>query len=84
MSAGVDTTPDVDDLDLLDDTRRHARCVVCTGTRDELIGIPFIALCGRRAINLRRWGNPAAFPPDACEDCLALWGTGCDVHGAGA
>lgn len=78
----TDAAPTTDDLDLLDDTRRHGRCCICTGTYDDLIGVPFTALCGRRAINLRRWGDPSSFPPDACEACMAQWDLGCPTHGA--
>lgn len=76
MSA-LDTMPTTDDLNLLDDSRRHARCTVCTGTRGDLIGVPFVALCGQRAINLRSWDDPASAPPDACPACLVAWPLNC-------
>jgi hypothetical protein len=69
----------LDDLDMLDDDKRHARCTICTGTSGPLVGIPFVALCGRRAMNLREWDNPECFPPDACEDCVAMWGKRCHL-----
>ncbi|MBB3040998.1 hypothetical protein [Nocardioides soli] len=71
------TAPDVSDLDMLDDAHRHARCCICTGTFGPLIGVPYRAICGRRAINLREWDDPMTFPPDACHDCLRLWSAGC-------
>ena len=82
MSTTTDTTPAVDDLDLLDDSRLHARCVICTGERGDLVGVPFVALCGSRAINLRAWSNPACLPPDACGACVAMWDKGCPTCGA--
>jgi len=81
MSA-LDSLPITDDLDLLDDSHRHARCTICTGTTGPLAGVPYIALCGRRAINLRTWDDPACFPPDACPACLTAWPLGCSQCGA--
>lgn len=80
--AATDEMIDTSDLDLLDDTHRHARCVICTGTRGDLIGVPFTAICGVRAINLRAWSNPECFPPDACDPCVALWDEPCARCGA--
>ena len=80
MSA-LATVPEVSDLDILDDSRRHARCVVCTNERGDLIGVPFVAICGKRAINLRAWSNPDAFPPDACPECVARFDHDCPTCG---
>lgn len=78
----TDSAPVTDDLDLLDDSRRHARCVICTGEPGDLIGVPYTALCGVRAINLRTWNQPECLPPDACEACVAMWDLGCQTCGA--
>lgn len=72
---------DASDMDLLNDTLRHARCVRCTGTRGPLLGVPFIAICGRRAINLRVWEQRDRFPPDACEQCVRLFSQPCPKCG---
>lgn len=77
MARQVAVAPRLDDLDLLDDARRHARCCICTGTHGDLVGVPFVAICGRRAINLRAWSDPACIPPDACDECVALFDQPC-------
>lgn len=81
-SSAASTLTEDDDLDLLDDAKRHARCILCTGEPGDLVGVPFIAICGRRAINLRVWPDPAAFPPDACPECVALFDQPCPRCGA--
>jgi len=58
-----------DDLALLDDETRHACCIICHP--DDALGVPFTALCGRRAIAFR--GHADDPPPNACPDCLELW-----------
>ena len=71
------TDVDLSDLDLLDDASRHARCTSCQPISKELQ--PFIALCGRRAIQRRGPGHVT--PPNACRDCVALWDEPCSRCG---
>lgn len=75
MSAGLAVELDRD-LELLGDCHRHARCTICFGS-GALLGVPFVALCGRRAINLRSWDYPDQIPPDACPECVAQWSAPC-------
>jgi hypothetical protein len=62
------------DLDLLDDDHRHAICMLCNP--DHRPGRPFIGLCGRRAVGLRGEDSVTP-PPNACPECLALFGGPC-------
>lgn len=85
MEPTIDGAVDASDLDLLDDTCRHARCTICTGTTGPLVGVPFTALCGRRAINMRPWDDLASFPPDACPECVVMFdGGACPTCGSTA
>lgn len=73
---------EVEDLDMLDDDKRHARCVACTPAKD---GQAFIALCGRRAV---MWPLPLGRkkhepPKNACEDCVKLYWLPCRKCGWG-
>lgn len=85
MSTAVDEKVDLSDLDMLDDARRHARCLRCQ-PKNLALGTPFIALCGVRAIHLssafRRRGD--IHPPDACPECKALWEAPCRICGGTA
>lgn len=72
MSAAIEEDLDLSDLDLLDDEQRHARCTVCF----PYGSIPFVALCGTRAIALT--DCPAdEVPVNACGECEHLWGRPC-------
>lgn len=78
----TETTEDVDlsDLGLLDDTKRHARCTACQ-PKDIGLAMPFIALCGTRAVYLTEWTEPDVVPPDACDECERLWFAPCLICG---
>ena len=65
------------DLDLLDDELRHLCCGNCYP--DLTLGVPFIAVCGRRAVGFR--GHSLKPPDNACPDCLALVGEPCPECG---
>jgi len=58
---------ELDDLGLLDDSRRHAVCPGCNPTYTP--GQPFVAICGRRAVSFRRAVHLIP-PPDACPECI--------------
>lgn len=67
-----DLALDLSDLDLLDDELRHGRCISCGGgTGCMKLGVPFIAMCGKRAIwtsRLAEFDRPT--PTNACPVCL--------------
>lgn len=71
---------DLSELDLLDDGRRHARCTAC---QPGGLLVPFMALCGVRAMHRNHpvTGGQVA-PPDACGECKTLWDQPCAVCGA--
>lgn len=81
-AAPPDTDVDTSDLDLLDDDRRHARCLICYP--HVPLGGTFIALCGRRALRMTDEA-PLTIPTNACPDCARLFGTvSCPNHGTRA
>jgi hypothetical protein len=71
-------TDSTEDLALLDDDTRHAKCTACYP--DPRVGRPFTALCGRRAIGFV--GTTEHPPANACPDCLDVLDDPCRVCGA--
>lgn len=67
---------DLDDLVLLDDQRAHAFCPGCV---DFKLGVPFIALCGRRAIAFG--GTSVVIVPHSCPECEPLVSKPCTRPG---
>jgi hypothetical protein len=76
MSTETDELIEVEDLDLLDDAHRHARCTYCQPKGPGLLN-PFEALCGVRAVYLTGWNSHTATPPDACGACEEAWNKPC-------